>query len=108
VRAAYTAARFQARYVQVAVPPARTAKKKSPPKTVKAAVAAVGPRKSVSPKAPAAGRSAALGAIGAPGFMNERAGVAATLGRAHRSRSTVINAHLRRRGRRNQAKRDRR
>jgi hypothetical protein len=40
--------------------------------------------------------------------MNERAGVAATLGRAHRSRSTVINAHLRSQGRRNQAKRDRR
>jgi hypothetical protein len=75
---------------------------------VKVAVAAAGPRKTVSPKAPAAGRSAALGAIGAPGFMNERAGVTATLGRAHRSRSTVINAHLRSQGRRNQAKRDRR
>ena len=108
MRAAYTAARFQARYVQVAVPPARTAKKKSPPRKVKAAVAAPGPRKTISPKAPAAGRSAALGAIGAPGFMNERAGMAATLGQAHRSRSTVINAHLRSQGRRNQAKRDRR
>lgn len=101
-------ARFQARSAQVTAPPARTAKKKSPPKRVKAVVAGPGPRKTVSPKAPAAGQSAALGAIEAPGFMNERAGVAATLGRAHCSRSTVINAHLRSQGRRNQAKRDRR
>lgn len=105
-------ARFQARLAQVTAPPPRAAKKaakkKSPAKRVKAAGAAPGPRKTVSPKAPAAGRSAALGAIGIPGFMNERAGVAATLGRAHRSRSTVINAHLRSQGRRNQAKRDRR
>jgi hypothetical protein len=100
-------ARFQTRYVQVSAPPARAAKKKSLPKRVKA-VAAPGPRKTVSPKAPAASRSAALGAIGAPGFMNEGAGVAARLGRAHRSRSTAINAHLRSQGRRNQAKRDRR
>jgi hypothetical protein len=101
-------ARFQARLAQVTAPPPRAARKKSPRKRVKAAVAAPGPRKTVSPKAPAAGRSAALSAIGAPGFMNERAEVAATLGRAHRSRSTVINAHLRSQGRRNQAKRDRR
>lgn len=105
-------ARFQARLAQVTAPPPRaarkSAKKKTPPKRVTAAAAAPGPRKTVSPKAPAAGRSAALEAIGAPGFMNERAGVAATLGRAHRSRSTVINAHLRSQGRRNQAKRDRR
>jgi hypothetical protein len=101
-------ARFQAKLAQVtAPPPARAAKKKSLPKRVKA-VAAPGPRKTVSPKAPAASRSAALGAIGAPGFMNEGAGVAARLGRAHRSRSTAINAHLRSQGRRNQAKRDRR
>jgi len=100
--------RFQARYVQATAPPPRTAKGKSPPRPMKPASAAPGPRRTVSAKAPAAGRAAALSTIGAPGFMNERAGAVATLGRAHRSRSTVINAHLRSQGRRNQAKRDRR
>lgn len=101
-------ARFQARYVQLTAPPLRVAKKKSPPKRASPASARPGPRKTVSSKAPAAGRAAALNPVGLPGFMNERAGVAATLGRAHRSRSTVINAHLRSQGRRNQARRDRR
>ena len=100
-------ARFQARHFQVTAPPPRTAKN-APSRRVKPASAALGLRKTVSPKAPAAGRAAALSPVGVPGFINERAGVAATLGRAHRSRSTVINAHLRSQGRRNQAKRDRR
>ena len=59
-------ARFQARHVQVTAPPARAAKKKSPPRKVKAAVAAPGPRKTISPKAPAAGRSAARALSGPP------------------------------------------
>ena len=101
-------ARFQARFAQATAPPPRAAKKKSPPRRMKPVSAAPGPRKAVSPKAPAAGRSVARSSIGAPGFMNEGAGVAAKLGRAHRSRSTVINAHLRSLGRRKQAKRDRR
>jgi hypothetical protein len=101
-------ARFQAKLAQVTAPPPRVAKKKAPPRRIKPASPAPGPRKTVSPKAPAAGRSVARSSIGTPGFMNEGAGVAAKLGRAHRSRSTVINAHLRSQGRRNQAKRDRR
>jgi len=99
--------RFQARLVQVTAPPPRAAKK-APSRRIKPESAVPGPRKTLSPKAPAAGRAAAQSPVGGPGFMNESAGVAAARGRAHRSRSTVINAHLRSQGRRNQARRDRR
>lgn len=68
-------------------------------------------RPAKSPKAPAAkpvASASPLGPVGRTGFMNPRAKGIETKRQLHRSRGTVIHAHLRAAGRRNQAKRDRR
>lgn len=73
--------------------------------------AAKAKRPAKSPKAPAAkplAGASLVGPVGRTGFMNPRAKGVDTKRQLHSSRGTVIQAHLRAAGRRNQAKRDRR
>lgn len=103
--------RYEARLAQIEAAEKRAALKAAQARAKAAAKAraAQAKRPAKSPKAPAtkvlAGASP-VGPVGRTGFMNTRAKGVETQRQLHRSRGTVIHAHLRAAGRRNQAKRD--